>query len=102
MIRRPPRSPLFPYTTLFRSRRNRSQRVAAPRARHHGGARLCPARDTRAAREDRRARSPAPVAPSRGIGHVGLHEQPQRSEEPTPELQSPFNPLYPPPLSKKN
>src|SRR2546421_2603317 len=29
MIRRPPRSTLFPYTTLFRSRRTR--RLAAPR-----------------------------------------------------------------------
>src|SRR2546421_3592670 len=29
MIRRPPRSTLFPYTTLFRSRRSR--RAAAPR-----------------------------------------------------------------------
>src|SRR5438876_4530151 len=26
MIRRPPRSTLFPYTTLFRSRRNKSRR----------------------------------------------------------------------------
>src|SRR2546422_8135655 len=36
MIRRPPRSTLFPYTTLFRSRRNRgaaSRSVAAGRAR---------------------------------------------------------------------
>src|SRR3989454_6329912 len=30
MIRRPPRSTLFPYTTLFRSRRNRA-RLAVPR-----------------------------------------------------------------------
>src|SRR5260370_21838373 len=28
MIRRPPRSTLFPYTTLFRSARSRHQRVA--------------------------------------------------------------------------
>src|ERR1043166_10318830 len=33
MIRRPPRSTLFPYTTLFRSLR----RVAPVRARHGGG-----------------------------------------------------------------
>src|SRR3990167_7074549 len=32
MIRRPPRSTLFPYTTLFRSRHHR----------HHGGARAFP------------------------------------------------------------
>src|SRR5690348_18280993 len=33
LIRRPPRSPLFPYTTLFRSPRRRA-RVPAVRARH--------------------------------------------------------------------
>src|SRR5258707_3650785 len=32
MIRRPPRSTLFPYTTLFRSGRARSMRRVAPRA----------------------------------------------------------------------
>src|SRR3989442_4174096 len=30
MIRRPPRSTLFPYTTLFRSRRSSRRRAAAP------------------------------------------------------------------------
>src|SRR2546421_3545429 len=43
MIRRPPRSTLFPYTTLFRSRRlvgaSLRQRAAGGRAaRHHAGA----------------------------------------------------------------
>src|SRR2546422_4506887 len=32
MIRRPPRSTLFPYTTLFRSRRQRIQRLHEPLA----------------------------------------------------------------------
>src|SRR4051794_41716154 len=36
MIRRPPRSTLFPYTTLFRSRHPR--RSPAHRSRHLGGA----------------------------------------------------------------
>src|SRR5262245_63462293 len=31
MLRLPPGSPLFPYTTLFRSRRGRRLRAAAPR-----------------------------------------------------------------------
>src|SRR2546429_2358111 len=59
MIRRPPRSTLFPYTTLFRSRRNSR---AHPAAAH------------------RRARRPTgePAA-----AHVG-----GRSEEHTSELQS--------------
>src|SRR3712207_8450926 len=33
MIRRPPRSTLFPYTTLFRSREDREPEVVAPRVR---------------------------------------------------------------------
>src|SRR6266705_4746850 len=32
MIRRPPRSTLFPYTTLFRSRRDRGRGDVAPQA----------------------------------------------------------------------
>src|SRR2546429_4038512 len=62
MIRRPPRSTLFPYTTLFRS----------PAL----GARLvCPAAGARAAR---------------GLGRAGILQQPAagRSEEHTSELQS--------------
>src|SRR3712207_7131369 len=40
MIRRPPRSTLFPYTTLFRSRRDpqRRARGAVPAALHDAGA----------------------------------------------------------------
>src|SRR2546425_8160644 len=42
MIRRPPRSTLFPYTTLFRSRGRRGGPLAAPAFSHgttrHGGA----------------------------------------------------------------
>src|SRR2546426_5509355 len=70
MIRRPPRSTLFPYTTLFRSPRDlmavpapRFVRLAAPD--HDGGA-----------FPDRR--------PS-------VHETLVRSEEHTSELQSPCN-----------
>src|SRR2546427_7153864 len=66
MIRRPPRSTLFPYTTLFRSDRRRQAR-AAPRSRAHG-------------RPDGGA--PAPVR---------RHSQGARSEEHTSELQSQSN-----------
>src|SRR5215469_17756684 len=44
MIRRPPRSTLFPYTTLFR-----------PRARRCCGAWRCPARPRPASRPDRKS-----------------------------------------------
>src|SRR3712207_8602440 len=67
MIRRPPRSTLFPYTTLFRS-----QTVLADRLRdHHGGVRR---HDQRQQREDR-----LEDAVERGV---------ERSEEHTSELQS--------------
>src|SRR5438093_8016923 len=64
MIRRPPRSTLFPYTTLFRSRRTPSQ----PHGREEADPRQGPAQ---AAREPRDRR---PV-------HL------ERSEEHTSELQ---------------
>src|SRR3712207_7413242 len=37
MIRRPPRSTLFPYTTLFRSLRRRRLRILRRRRPDHGG-----------------------------------------------------------------
>src|SRR5256885_3657088 len=70
MIRRPPRSTLFPYTTLFRSRRE----VVVPRAVVI-------------------ARQFAVVVlgePGRLAGSARLHRQREdRSEEHTSELQSP-------------
>src|SRR3712207_7522387 len=69
MIRRPPRSTLFPYTTLFRSRQRRQPRLRRRRARarhRHPG---------RGRRDDRR--------------DGGLARDPgERSEEHTSELQS--------------
>src|SRR5437660_9070836 len=65
MIRRPPRSTLFPYTTLFRST------GVAPHAR--------------SARVASHARS-APVAPHARSAPVAPHAR--RSEEHTSELQS--------------
>src|SRR2546422_7986155 len=64
MIRRPPRSTLFPYTTLFRSR-------LGPRARALAGAALGSGRTVRSDGRDRRERARA-----------------DRSEEHTSELQS--------------
>src|SRR5256885_12622787 len=71
MIRRPPRSTLFPYTTLFRSEAGPCRRVPPGCAPAH------PA-DRRRARRDRHRSQPA--------GHDDL-----RSEEHTSELQSPCN-----------
>src|SRR3712207_8823304 len=81
MMRRPPRSTLFPYTTLFRSHERRD--VLPPRAdRRRGG----PDRGPRARpRPADPAPGPAAVrAAARRRGRAGL----RRSEEHTSELQS--------------
>src|SRR3712207_6900700 len=83
MIRRPPRSTLFPYTTLFRSR----QRVVvpAPLVRYLISARSTPAllpTRSRTSREDLRVM----IAVSSTAGGSGRHCC--RSEEHTSELQS--------------
>src|SRR5256885_7799897 len=75
MIRRPPRSTLFPYTTLFRSACQR-QRLSLPE-------RKWLSRNCSTGR--RRGRCVASV----GLG--GLKRAEPRSEEHTSELQSPCN-----------
>src|SRR3712207_8461422 len=73
MIRRPPRSTHFPYTTLFRSRRA-AGRVQGPH------------RPLRRPAADHPA---APVRPRRRrLGLPAPHRGPARSEEHTSELQS--------------
>src|SRR3712207_8441251 len=88
MIRRPPRSTLFPYTTLFRSRRRIDGEVGRQRAGGKAGRHLCPVRtavgravDAGGAlrRGDRAECGPADC----GEEDVGV-----RSEEDTSELQS--------------
>src|SRR3712207_8934605 len=82
MIRRPPRSTLFPYTTLFRSRpADRPWRdPAAPRPRRAALVRLAfRARLVAGATDPRRRRAAARAPRPRG---------PLRSEEHTSELQS--------------
>src|SRR2546426_5091736 len=63
MIRRPPRSTLFPYTTLFRSLQRRRDRRAEASRRHDAGR----------------------------VGVGLLAGEDARSEEHTSELQSPCN-----------
>src|SRR5256885_7048211 len=84
MIRRPPRSTLFPYTTLFRSspydclshwwrtlKRNRADARSRSRMSFASGSSMCPASGA----------APPPLLPSPTL----------RSEEHTSELQSPCN-----------
>src|SRR5690348_18088177 len=100
MLRRPPRSTLFPYTTLFRSGRagdelpNGVLRLAAERTtqvfvvRHRGP------------REQvKRASSCSPI--EGGCGGVAILNTP-RSEEHTSELQSPVHLVCRLLLEKKN
>src|SRR5258708_28971217 len=79
MIRRPPRSTLFPYTTLFRS--NPGMRCASAAA-------MKPART-----------SPAPAVASHGGAFSAIAA---RSEEHTSELQSPDHLVCRLLLEKKN
>src|SRR2546425_8806159 len=78
MIRRPPRSTLFPYTTLFRSVRRRARRDEPC-----GSAPNRPPR-CRAARAGRAATYPARCRQSPSLSTSGR----SRSEEHTSELQS--------------
>src|SRR5256885_7026117 len=78
MIRRPPRSPLFPYTTLFRSR--------------------APHRGLLGRRPRGPGRPPAQRGADQGAGRLGgggeqarRQRHHGRSEEHTSELQSPCN-----------
>src|SRR2546427_4238968 len=75
MIRRPPRSTLFPYTTLSRSRRAEQQRAHASRRRA-----AAPARHAHPRRAGRHS-----------SGTVGRKAATVRSEEHTSELQSQSN-----------
>src|SRR2546430_6389592 len=80
MIRRPPRSTLFPYTTLFRSLRGGVERLAGARV----GGRAAPVAEGL----EQRALRGVP-----GVGRQALQGPVQRarSEEHTSELQSQSN-----------
>src|SRR5256885_7012698 len=100
MIRRPPRSTLFPYTTLFRSRKLSGRFGAAPAGAAPSRGPHLPVR-AHGRRFRRRGRSRAARA-SRPLGGVPLGAAPARSEEHTSELQSPCNLVCRLLLEKKN
>src|SRR5438132_3133465 len=77
MIRRPPRSTLFPYTTLFRSVRKPRRHLFVENG---GPDRLCPRTSTRVRQERHRTDATRPV--------TNLAIVLKRSEEHTSELQS--------------
>src|SRR2546426_7654209 len=80
MIRRPPRSTLFPYTTLFRSRERRHR----PRGELGVG-------DAEPPERQRRRREVHDRLPPCREPRVHPRQRAPRSEEHTSELQSPCN-----------
>src|SRR3712207_6983882 len=85
MIRRPPRSTLFPYTTLFRSARGRARQLVheLDPARELVGRRV--RAHVRLQRGGERGRGAVPLAQAHEGARLG---EPLRSEEHTSELQS--------------
>src|SRR3712207_8710066 len=88
MKRPPPRSTLFPYTTLFRSERRRVDRVDAPHV--HGVGRIDgrPLPDERRHRMSLLRREPHEPLPAATGGAEYEESHGARSEEHTSELQS--------------
>src|SRR2546429_6043623 len=99
MIRRPPRSTLFPYTTLFRSAALASRRAA------HLILALCGGRIAGEQEAEGKFAAPMPVrANPAGVENLlGFHMPPKRrSEEHTSELQSRLHLVCRLLLEKKN
>src|ERR1022692_441414 len=80
MIRRPPRSTLFPYTTLFRSLWQRDS------GRESSDLRTCRRRQPRSEEHTSELQSPCNL-----VCRLLLEKKTCRSEEHTSELQSPCN-----------
>src|SRR3712207_8787781 len=100
MIRRPPRSTLFPYTTLFRSGRSRARRVeeGQQKVTFNDVAGIDEAKGELTEIVDF-LKNPERYQKLGG----GVPRGVLRSEEPTGELQSRQNPVCPlPPEKKKN
>src|SRR5256885_12123300 len=96
MIRRPPRSTLFPYTTLFRSQERQIVKQEAALAEQHrcrveqkAARRVLPGAGEVGGRE--RAAGPGGVFGNAVDGAQRAADRVVRSEEHTSELQSPCN-----------
>src|SRR2546430_9096330 len=89
MIRRPPRSTLFPYTTLFRSPKCSPSRY--DRILRHSAHAIGPDGLAVFLVQPRRAIVENPLLPVHGVEFLTLVFDPLRSEEHTSELQSQSN-----------
>src|SRR5687768_18326525 len=95
MLRRPPRSTLFPYTTLFRSRRARVERGEGGRRLRLRGPAAAERPRARTLRAAHRGQVAGRQRQRRESGYSG------RSEEHTSELQSRLHLVYRLLLQKK-
>src|SRR2546426_8086656 len=99
MIRRPPRSTLFPYTTLFRSL---VPRISRGRTAQSSASKHVPQSIARKVVEDRVAILSDNTAADERFKGKSILIQSVRSEEHTSELQSPCNIVCRLLLEKKN
>src|SRR5256886_2951357 len=89
MIRRPPRSTLFPYTTLFRSQQQAARGVVGEDARHR---QLSPRAAIAAGQlAQHRCHAPRRAVVLIELAHPLVGDDVPRSEEHTSELQSQSN-----------
>src|SRR5258708_10674827 len=102
MIRRPPRSTLFPYTTLFRSALQRAIAVHAATAKTGGFAGGVKPRHDPAVAAEHAGVEVGFEAAQRLAGQDAEFHRDQRSEEHTSELQSPDHLVSRLLLEKKN
>src|SRR5256885_10377259 len=93
MIRRPPRSTLFPYTTLFRSKPHGIRGQSSQNGKEKRSEEIQVSRAGKSARREQQGH--------RRNGHTHLFDE-DRSEEHTSELQSPCNLVCRLLLEKKN
>src|SRR5256885_7383049 len=101
MIRRPPRSTLFPYTTLFRSAPAQAPPWEHPPPEARATLTAPPRPDLLDA-QAASAAGPRTESPIAGRTLAAPPEPPSRSEEHTSELQSPCNLVCRLLLEKKN
>src|SRR3712207_8632474 len=87
MIRRPPRSTLFPYTTLFRSRDQHDGGYDGPDHPHHDASRLSSSA-CRASRAGSDRKSTRLNSSHANISYAVFCLKKNRTEEHTSELQS--------------
>src|SRR5437899_7545938 len=96
MIRRPPRSTLFPYTTLFRSGR---PRPPAPANRAGGAATRGAAPGARARARARRSRSEEHTSELQSLRHLVcrllLEKKKKKSNSKRQEITECISPAYP-------